>query len=77
MRKVGLHDLYLGTRQDAPIPEIPLPPSESPLRSPIGGEILYERGFIAERSSARYCSASFFVIFTISSLISSEYAIIL
>ena len=75
MGQVGLHKFYLGAGQDAPIPKVSLPASEPPARPSVLGEVLAERRFSTKRSSARYCSASFFVIFIISVLISSEYAI--
>ena len=78
VRKVTLHQLYLRQCQHAsvcPVAYLYQPKEETPCPS-VAREFFDERRFAAERSSARNCSASVFVIFIVSVLISAEYTII-
>lgn len=76
MREVRLHDFYLWYGEYPVVAIVYLPFSEPSAWYAIGGKVLYKSGFVSERSAAWYRSASAFVIFIMSVLISFENMIV-
>ena len=79
VRQITLHQLYLRHRQHTSVTPVAYlyKPEEETSCPTVAGELFDESRLAAERSSARNCSASVFVIFIMSVLISAEYAIII